>query len=113
VPVVGKLGQALGPRGLMPSPKVGAVCANPAEAVRNPEAGELRYRTDKAGIIHCTIGKLSFEPESLKNNLHALLADLMRAKPAAAKGQYLQKVSLSSTMGMGITVDQSTLTLIR
>lgn len=111
--VVGKLGQVLGPRGLMPNPKVGTVSANPAEAVRNAKAGQVRYRTDKAGIIHCTIGKLSFESESLKNNLHALLADLMRAKPAAAKGQYLQKVSLSSTMGMGITVDQSTLSLIR
>ncbi|PKM02270.1 MAG: 50S ribosomal protein L1 [Gammaproteobacteria bacterium HGW-Gammaproteobacteria-6] len=111
--VVGKLGQVLGPRGLMPNPKVGTVSANPAEAVRNAKAGQVRYRTDKAGIIHCTIGKLDFAPEALKNNLHALLADLMRAKPAAAKGQYLQKVSLSSTMGMGIAVDQSTLTLIR
>lgn len=111
--VVGKLGQVLGPRGLMPNPKVGTVSANPAEAVRNAKAGQVRYRTDKAGIIHCTIGKLDFAPEALKNNLHALLADLMRAKPAAAKGQYLQKVSLSSTMGLGIAVDQSTLTLIR
>ncbi|PKM05756.1 MAG: 50S ribosomal protein L1 [Gammaproteobacteria bacterium HGW-Gammaproteobacteria-4] len=111
--VVGKLGQVLGPRGLMPNPKVGTVSANPAEAVRNAKAGQVRYRTDKAGIIHCTIGKLDFAPDALKNNLHALLADLLRAKPAAAKGQYLQKVSLSSTMGMGITVDQSTLTLAR
>jgi large subunit ribosomal protein L1 len=111
--VVGKLGQVLGPRGLMPNPKVGTVSANPAEAVRNAKAGQVRYRTDKAGIIHCTIGKLDFAPDALKNNLHALLADLLRAKPSAAKGQYLQKVSLSSTMGMGITVDQSTLTLAR
>lgn len=111
--VVGKLGQVLGPRGLMPNPKVGTVSANPAEAVRNAKAGQVRYRTDKAGIIHCTIGKLDFASDALKNNLHALLADLLRAKPAAAKGQYLQKVSLSSTMGMGITVDQSTLTLAR
>lgn len=107
--VVGKLGQVLGPRGLMPNPKVGTVSPNPAEAVRNAKAGQVRYRTDKAGIIHCTIGKANFEPAALKSNLHALLNDLIRAKPAAAKGQYLQKVSLSSTMGIGVTVDQSTL----
>ena len=109
--VVGKLGQLLGPRGLMPNPKVGTVSPNPAEAVKNAKSGQVRYRTDKAGIIHCTIGKADFEPDALKSNLHALLADLVKAKPAASKGQYLQKVSLSSTMGLGITVDQSTLSL--
>ena len=109
--VVGKLGQVLGPRGLMPNPKVGTVSANPAEAVKNAKAGQVRYRTDKAGIIHCTIGKASFENEALKGNLQALLADLVKAKPATSKGQYLQKISLSSTMGPGVTVDQSSLTL--
>lgn len=109
--VVGKLGQVLGPRGLMPNPKVGTVSANPAEAVRNAKAGQVRYRTDKAGIIHCTIGKASFDAEALKGNLHALLGDLLKAKPSAAKGQYLQKISLSTTMGIGITVDQSSLSL--
>ena len=109
--VVGKLGQWLGPRGLMPNPKVGTVSPNPAEAVRNAKAGQVRYRTDKGGIIHCTIGKVSFEADALKSNLHALLADLLRAKPSTSKGQYLMKVSLSSTMGLGITVEQSTLPL--
>lgn len=109
--VVGKLGQVLGPRGLMPNPKVGTVSANPAEAVRNAKAGQVRYRTDKAGIIHCTIGKASFDAEALKGNLHALLGDLLKAKPSASKGQYLQKISLSTTMGIGITVDQSSLSL--
>jgi large subunit ribosomal protein L1 len=109
--VVGKLGQVLGPRGLMPNPKVGTVSANPAEAVRNAKAGQVRYRTDKAGIIHCTIGKASFENDALKGNLQALLMDLVKAKPATSKGTYLQKVSLSSTMGPGVTVDQSSLTL--
>jgi len=109
--VVGKLGQVLGPRGLMPNPKVGTVSANPAEAVRNAKAGQVRYRTDKAGIIHCTIGKASFDAEALKGNLHALLADLIKAKPASSKGHYLQKISLSTTMGIGITLDQSSLSL--
>ncbi|MBD8525517.1 50S ribosomal protein L1 [Pseudomarimonas arenosa] len=109
--VVGKLGQVLGPRGLMPNPKVGTVSPNPAEAVRNAKAGQVRYRTDKAGIIHCTIGKANFDLDALKSNLHALLADLVKAKPATAKGIYLQKVSLSSTMGLGIAVDQSSLSL--
>ena len=109
--VVGKLGQVLGPRGLMPNPKVGTVSPNPAEAVRNAKAGQVRYRTDKAGIIHCTIGKASFENEALKGNLQALLLDLIKAKPATSKGQYLQKISLSSTMGPGVTVDQASLTL--
>jgi large subunit ribosomal protein L1 len=111
--VVGKLGQVLGPRGLMPNPKVGTVSANPAEAVRNAKAGQVRYRTDKAGIIHCTIGKVSFESEALKSNLQALLADLVKAKPATSKGQYLQKISLSSTMGIGVAVDQSSLALAK
>ena len=109
--VVGKLGQVLGPRGLMPNPKVGTVSPNPAEAVRNAKAGQVRYRTDKAGIIHCTIGKASFENDALKGNLQALLMDLVKAKPATSKGTYLQKISLSSTMGPGVTVDQSSLSL--
>jgi large subunit ribosomal protein L1 len=87
------------------------VSPNPAEAVRNAKAGQVRYRTDKAGIIHCTIGKANFELDALKNNLNALLADLVKAKPSTSKGVYLQKVSLSSTMGLGIAVDQSTLSL--
>ncbi len=111
--VVGKLGQVLGPRGLMPNPKVGTVSANPAEAVKNAKSGQVRYRTDKAGIIHCTIGKASFSADALSQNLHALLADLVKAKPSSAKGQYLQKISLSSTMGVGVVVDQSSLTLAK
>jgi large subunit ribosomal protein L1 len=109
--VVGKLGTVLGPRGLMPNPKVGTVSADAAGAVRNAKAGQVRYRTDKAGIIHCTIGKANFEAAALAGNLQALLLDLIKAKPSAAKGQYLQKISLSSTMGIGVTVDQSSLTL--
>ena len=109
--VVGKLGQVLGPRGLMPNPKVGTVSPNPAEAVKNAKSGQVRYRTDKAGIIHATIGKADFGDDALKSNLQALLLDLIKAKPATSKGLYLQKVSVSSTMGPGVTVDQSTLTL--
>ncbi|GAB2513547.1 50S ribosomal protein L1 [Pseudoxanthomonas sangjuensis] len=109
--VVGKLGTVLGPRGLMPNPKVGTVSPNPAEAVKNAKSGQVRYRTDKAGIIHCTIGKASFEDEALKSNLQALLADLVKAKPSQAKGQYLQKISISSTMGPGVIVDQASLSL--
>ena len=109
--VVGKLGQVLGPRGLMPNPKVGTVSPNPAEAVRNAKAGQVRYRTDKGGIIHCTIGKANFENDALKGNLQALLVDLVKAKPATSKGTYLQKISISSTMGPGVTVDQSSLSL--
>ncbi|MFC6841202.1 50S ribosomal protein L1 [Xanthomonas theicola] len=109
--VVGKLGTLLGPRGLMPNPKVGTVSANPAEAVKNAKSGQVRYRTDKAGIIHCTIGKASFEDDALKNNLQALLLDLVKAKPATSKGTYLQKVSVSSTMGPGVIVDQASLSL--
>ena len=111
--VVGKLGQVLGPRGLMPNPKVGTVSANPAEAVKNAKSGQVRYRTDKAGIIHCTIGKANFSADALSQNLHALLADLVKAKPSSAKGQYLQKISLSSTMGIGVTVDQASLSLAK
>ena len=109
--VVGKLGQVLGPRGLMPNPKVGTVSPNPAEAVKNAKSGQVRYRTDKAGIIHATIGKADFGDDALKSNLQALLLDLIKAKPATSKGNYLQKVSLSSTMGPGVTVDQASLSL--
>ena len=109
--VVGKLGQVLGPRGLMPNPKVGTVSPNPAEAVKNAKSGQVRYRTDKAGIIHTTIGKADFGDDALKSNLQALLLDLIKAKPATSKGQYLQKISISSTMGPGVTVDQASLTL--
>jgi large subunit ribosomal protein L1 len=107
--VVGQLGQILGPRGLMPNPKVGTVTPDVAGAVKNAKAGQVRYRVDKAGIIHCTIGKASFEPTKLKENLTALIADLQKAKPATAKGQYLKRVTLSSTMGPGVVVDQGTL----
>ena len=109
--VVGKLGQVLGPRGLMPNPKVGTVSPDAAGAVRNAKAGQVRYRTDKGGIIHCTIGKASFEVAALAGNLNALLQDLIKAKPATSKGHFLQKISLSSTMGVGIVIDQSSLTL--
>ena len=107
--VVGQLGQILGPRGLMPNPKVGTVTPDVAGAVKNAKAGQVRYRTDKAGIIHCPIGKLDFEAAALKQNLEALLADLQKAKPSSAKGTYVKKISLSSTMGPGIAVDQSSL----
>ncbi|PJJ95641.1 50S ribosomal protein L1 [Lysobacteraceae bacterium NML91-0213] len=109
--VVGKLGTLLGPRGLMPNPKVGTVSPYPGEAVKNAKGGQVRYRTDKAGIIHCTIGKADFDAERLKTNLQALLADLVKAKPATSKGQYLQKISVSSTMGPGVAVDQGSLSL--
>lgn len=107
--VVGQLGQILGPRGLMPNPKVGTVSPDVAAAVRNAKAGQVRYRVDKAGIVHCTIGKAQFEPNALKENLLALIADLQKAKPAAAKGVYLKRVTVSSTMGPGVTVDTSSL----
>ncbi|MES9839828.1 MAG: 50S ribosomal protein L1 [Candidatus Thiodiazotropha endolucinida] len=107
--VVGKLGQILGPRGLMPNPKVGTVTPNVAEAVQNAKAGQVRYRTDKAGIIHCSIGKADFEPQKLKENLESLLAALVKAKPSSAKGVYLKKVTVSTTMGPGLTLDQATL----
>ena len=109
--VVGTLGQILGPRGLMPNPKVGTVTPDVATAVKNAKAGQVRYRTDKAGIIHCTIGKVSFEVNALRENLDALLADLMKAKPGSAKGVYMKKVTVSSTMGPGVAVDKSSLSL--
>jgi large subunit ribosomal protein L1 len=109
--VVGQLGQILGPRGLMPNPKVGTVTPNVAEAVKNAKAGQVRYRADKAGVVHCTIGKVDFEPNKLKENLQALLQDLQKAKPAAAKGVYLKRVSLSSTMGPGVPVDVASIGL--
>ncbi len=107
--VVGKLGQLLGPRGLMPNPKVGTVSPDVAGAVRNAKAGQVRYRADKGGTVHCVIGNVKFEVDALKQNLVALVADLNKAKPAAAKGVYLQRVSVSSTMGPGVLVDHSTL----
>lgn len=107
--VVGKLGQLLGPRGLMPNPKVGTVTPDVVGAVKNAKAGQVRYRNDKAGIVHCSIGKVNFEVDALKDNLNALIADLIKVKPSTAKGQYLQKVSVSSTMGLGVAVDPSTL----
>ena len=107
--VVGQLGQILGPRGLMPNPKVGTVTPNVAEAVQNAKAGQVRYRTDKTGIIHCPIGKTSFSADDLKTNLEALLADLKKAKPSSAKGIYMKKVTVSSTMGPGLQIDQASL----
>ena len=109
--VVGQLGQILGPRGLMPNPKVGTVTPDVEGAVKNAKAGQVRYRTDKAGIIHCPIGTVEFDATNLKENLEALLADLKKAKPASAKGQYMKKVSVSTTMGPGIVVDQASLAL--
>jgi large subunit ribosomal protein L1 len=109
--VVGKLGQLLGPRGLMPNPKVGTVTTDVETAVKNAKAGQVRYRTDKAGIIHTTIGKVDFELDALKGNLHALITDLVKLKPASSKGTYLQKVALSTTMGPGVQVDRATLEL--
>lgn len=103
--VVGALGQVLGPRGLMPNPKVGTVTPDVATAVKNAKAGQVRYRTDKAGIIHCSIGKTDFEASALQENLEALMTDLVKLKPSAAKGVYMKKVSISSTMGPGILVD--------
>jgi large subunit ribosomal protein L1 len=109
--VVGQLGKLLGPRGLMPNPKVGTVTPNIAEAVNNAKAGQVRYRTDKAGIIHCPLGKIDFEPQKLKENLEALLVNLNKAKPSAAKGIYMKKVTVSSTMGPGLTIDHGALSL--
>src|SRR5687768_2525781 len=109
--VVGKLGQVLGPRGLMPNPKVGTVTPDVVGAVKNAKAGQVRYRNDKAGIIHTSIGKVDFEIDALKQNLQALLSDLQKAKPATAKGHFLQRISVSSTMGLGVAVDQASLSL--
>jgi len=107
--VVGTLGQILGPRGLMPNPKVGTVTADVAQAVRNAKAGQVQFRVDKGGIIHATIGRASFEPASLRQNLSALVEALQKAKPATSKGVYLRKIALSSTMGVGVRVDHATL----
>ena len=107
--VVGQLGQILGPRGLMPNPKVGTVTADVATAVKNAKSGQVRYRTDKSGIIHCTLGKVSFETDAVQGNLEALITDLKRLKPTAAKGIYIKKITLSSTMGPGLWLDASSL----
>jgi large subunit ribosomal protein L1 len=107
--VVGQLGQILGPRGLMPNPKVGTVSMDVTNAVKNAKAGQVQYRTDKAGIVMCTIGRASFSVDQLQQNMAALIEALNKAKPAAAKGQYLKKVSVSSTMGAGVRVDQASL----
>lgn len=105
--VVGALGTILGPRGLMPNPKVGTVTPKVAEAVENAKGGQVRYRADKAGIVHCTVGKSNFEPTALKQNLEHLLGDLVKAKPSSAKGVYMRKVTVSTTMGPGLTIDHS------
>ncbi len=107
--IVGQLGPILGPRGLMPNPKVGTVTTDVAGAVKNAKAGQVRYRTDKTGIVHSTIGKVSFDVNALRENLEALLADLRKAKPPSSKGVYMKKVTLSTTMGPGVTIDQSSL----
>ena len=107
--LVGQLGKILGPRGLMPNPKVGTVSPDVAGAIRNAKAGQVRYRTDKAGIIHCTIGKVDFAPNQLQENLQALLHDLQKIKPATSKGIYIRRVTVSTTMGPGLTVDHATL----
>jgi large subunit ribosomal protein L1 len=107
--VVGQLGQILGPRGLMPNPKVGTVTADVETAVKNAKSGQVRYRTDKAGIIHCPIGRMDFELPALKENLQALLGDLKKAKPASSKGVYVKKLTVSSTMGPGVSVDRGSI----
>ncbi len=107
--VVGQLGQILGPRGLMPNPKVGTVTPDVATAVKNAKSGQVRYRTDKGGIIHCTIGKVSFDETAIKQNLEYLIADLKKAKPSSSKGVYLKKIAISSTMGPGIWIDQNSI----
>jgi len=107
--VVGQLGQILGPRGLMPNPKVGTVTPDVATAVKNAKSGQVRYRTEKGGIVHCSIGKVSFDEKSIKENLEFLIADLKKGKPSSAKGVYLKKIAISSTMGPGLTIDQSSI----
>jgi large subunit ribosomal protein L1 len=109
--VVGQLGQILGPRGLMPNPKVGTVTPDVATAIKNAKAGQVRYRVDKAGIVHCPIGKATFESQQLKENLVALLHDLQKHKPATSKGVYLKRLTVSSTMGPGVAIDQASLSL--
>lgn len=111
MPVVGKLGQILGPRGLMPNPKVGTVTADVTTAVKNAKAGQVQYRADKGGIVHCSIGKADFESQALRENLDALIEALNKAKPSAAKGIYMKKITLSTTMGAGITIDKASLGL--
>ena len=111
MPIVGKLGKVLGPRGLMPNPKDGTVTKDIEQAVKNSKSGQVRYKTDKNGIIHCVIGKVSFETDSLIENLHTLLTDLAKIKPSSSKGTYLKKLSLSTTMGPGLLVDQSSLSI--
>lgn len=107
--IVGQLGQVLGPRGLMPNPKVGTVTTNVGVAVQDAKSGQVRYRTDKNGIIHCTVGKVSFNAEDVLENIVALLSDLKKAKPSSSKGQYIKKISLSTTMGPGLTIDISSI----
>lgn len=107
--VVGSLGQVLGPRGLMPNPKVGTVTADVAGAVKNAKSGQARYRADKAGIVHCSVGTVKFDVPALKENIEALLADLRKSKPATSKGIYMKKITLSSTMGPGLVIDQNSL----
>lgn len=109
--LIGQLGQILGPKGLMPNPKVGTVTKDVVGAVKNAKAGQVRYRSDKNGIVHCSIGKINFESEAITQNLQALLGDLRRAKPATAKGAYFKKLTLSTTMGPGLVVDISTVTV--
>lgn len=109
--VVGQLGQVLGPRGLMPNPKVGTVTPDVATAVKNAKSGQARFRTDKNGIIHASIGKVAFEPQAIKENAEALIADLKKLKPSTAKGVYLKKIALSTTMGPGIVIDQGSLSI--
>ncbi len=108
--VVGKLGRLLGPRGLMPNPRVGTVAADVGEAVRNAKAGQVRYRADKGGLIHCSLGKADFDPQALAENLRALISDLQKVKPASSKGVYLKRATVSTTMGPGVPVDLSPLT---
>jgi large subunit ribosomal protein L1 len=107
--IVGSLGQILGPRGLMPNPKVGTVTADTDKAVKNAKAGQVQYRTDKAGIIHCTIGRASFSSDQLQENLAALLDEISKAKPKDAKGVFIKKLSVSSSMGVGVRIDQTSL----
>ena len=109
--IVGQLGQILGPRGLMPNPKVGTVTMNVEAAVKDAKSGQVRYRTDKNGIIHCTVGKVDFASEDLMENISALLIDLKKAKPASSKGMYIKKITLSTTMGPGITIDLSSIVM--
>lgn len=109
--IVGQLGQVLGPRGLMPNPKVGTVTMNVEAAVKDAKSGQVRYRTDKNGIIHCTVGKVDFTADDLVENMSALLIDLKKAKPASSKGMYIKKITLSSTMGPGLTIDSSSISM--